>query len=260
MQFNLVKEGGYEYIQHGQGQTLLLLHGLFGALSNWNGVLNGLSDRYRIIIPLLPIYKSSMHSPSVEGLAEFVSQFVQFKELDNIHLIGNSLGGHIAQVYALREPQKITTLTLTGSSGLFESGMGQGYISRGNYDFIKERVAFTFFSPNTATKELVDEVFEIVNDASKAIRIVKIARAAQRQNLRADIRAISKPTCLIWGLNDNITPTYVAHEFNRLIPGSELHFIDHCGHAAMMEQPAAFNQILIDFLARHSTPTYAHAS
>jgi len=236
MQFNLIKEGGYEYIQHGKGPTLLLLHGLFGALSNWNDVLKGFTDRYRVIIPLMPIYKSSVHNPSVEGLAAFVSDFVHFQNLQDLHVVGNSLGGHIAQVFALKEPEKVRTLTLTGSSGLFESGMGQGYISRGNYEFIKERVAFTFYSPETATRELVDEVFEIVNDASRAIRIVKIARAAQRQNLRTDIQHLRQPTCLIWGLNDNITPT------------------------SMMEQPEAFNQILSDFLERNTTPTLAHAS
>ena len=63
-----------------------------------------------------------------------------------------------------------------------------------------------------------------------------------------DITRIQVPTLLIWGLNDTITPPYVAHEFNRLIRGSDLHFIDECGHAPMMEHPEAFNVVLKKFL------------
>ncbi|MBX3102636.1 MAG: alpha/beta fold hydrolase [Bacteroidetes bacterium] len=259
MQFKLIKEGGYEYIQDGEGPNLLLLHGLFGALSNWNTVLTALAPHYRVIIPLMPIYKNSMHSPSVEGLAEFVSQFVQYMKLTDLNLVGNSLGGHIALVYALREPGKVRTITLTGSSGLFESGMGTGYIPRGNYNFIKERVEYTFFKPETADKDLVDDVYETVNDAAKAIRIVRIARAAQRMNMRQEITQIQKPVCLIWGLNDPITPTYVAHEFNHLLPQGELHFLDEAGHAPMMEKPDEFNLILQDFLAHHNAVVPAHA-
>lgn len=259
MQFKLVKEGGYEYIQDGEGPNLLLLHGLFGAMSNWNTVLTSFAAHYRVIIPLMPIYKSSMHSPSVEGLAEFVDQFVTYMNITDLNLVGNSLGGHIALVYALRHPERVRSITLTGSSGLFESGMGTGYIPRGNYNFIKERVEYTFFSPQTASKDLVDDVYDTVNDASKAIRIVRIARAAQRMNLRQEITQIQQPTCLIWGLNDPITPTYVAHEFNRLIPNSELFFLDRAGHAPMMEQPDTFNHILHDFLARHNAVVPAHA-
>lgn len=142
----------------------------------------------------------------------------------------------------------VETLTLTGSSGLFEEGMGSGFPRRGDYGYVKERVEFTFYSPQTATKELVDEVFGIVNNSYAALRVLKIARAAQRMNMREDVKSITAPTCLIWGLNDNITPVYVAHEFNRLITHTELNFIDHCGHAPMMEQPERFNRILNQFL------------
>jgi len=251
MSFTIKEEAGFNYVEQGEGPVLLLLHGLFGALSNFQDVFKGFADSYRVIIPLLPIYEKSHKDPSVSGMTEFVSEFVDHLGLEKMTLLGNSLGGHIGLVYTLTYPDKVSNLVLTGSSGLFESGMGSGFPRRSSYEYIKERVAYTFYSPKTATKELVDEVFDIVSDNYKTLRILRIARSAQRHNMSADLNRIEVPTLLIWGLNDNITPPYVAHEFNKLISDSELHFIDQCGHAAMMEQPERFNAVLTQFLAKH---------
>lgn len=259
MDITIKREGSFEYIEEGSGQPMVLLHGLFGALSNWRFALEDFSDRYRVIIPLMPIYKKTSVTPSVEGLAEFVKDFFDYKGLDNAIVLGNSLGGHIALVFALAYPERIAGIVLTGSSGLFESGMGSTFPKRGNYPYIKERIEFTFYSPETATSELVEEVFETVNDNYKALRILKVARNAQRHNLRKAIQTITKPVLLIWGLNDNITPPNVGHEFNKLIPNSELRFIDHCGHAAMMEQPELFNKIVGDWLTRQGNQELALA-
>jgi pimeloyl-ACP methyl ester carboxylesterase len=141
-------------------------------------------------------------------------------------------------------------MVLTGSSGLFEDSMGGSFPKRGSYSFVKERIEYTFYDPAVATKELVDEVFDITNSNSKALRIIYIAKSAQRNNLGKDLGSILAPTLLIWGLNDTITPPVVAHEFNRLIQNSELQFIDHCCHAPMMEHPGAFNSILERFLIK----------
>lgn len=244
-------ENGFQYVEHGEGPVLLLLHGLFGALSNFQGVFDAFSKDYHVIIPLLPIYEKTHADASVDGMTDYLEEFVAMKGIQKASLLGNSLGGHIALVYSLRHPEKVASMILTGSSGLFESGMGTGFPRRGNYDYIEERVQYTFYDPATATKELVDEVFEIVGSNFKTLRILKIARSAQRHNMRNDVGQISVPTLLIWGLNDNITPPRVAHEFDSLIPNTELHFIDKCGHAPMMEQPDQFNRIVSDFLLKH---------
>lgn len=248
MEYLIKEEGEYKYIDDGQGETLLLLHGLFGALSNWAGVINHFKTNYRVIIPLMPIHDMPIKEAGCEGLTEFIEGFINFKGLDNFSLIGNSLGGHVALIYALRHPEKIQRLILTGSSGLFENSMGGSYPKRGNYEYIKERVEYTFYDPKTASKELVDEVFEITNSIPKVMRIIAIAKSAQRNNMAKDIVHIEAPTLLIWGLNDTITPPEVGHEFNQLIPGSTLKFIDKCCHAPMMERPAEFNEILTEWL------------
>lgn len=243
------EEAGYKFIDQGQGETVLLLHGLFGALSNWEGVVNRFSKNYRVIIPMLPIYEMPIKEAGLEGLRKFLEEFVAFKKLENMMIMGNSLGGHVSLVYTLKNPSKVKKLILTGSSGLFEDGMGGSYPKRGNYQYIKDRVAYTFYDPNVATKELVDEVFDTTNSIPKCLRIVAIAKSAQRHNMANDIPNIKAPTLLVWGLNDTITPPPVAHEFNRLIPNSTLRFIDKCSHAPMMEHPEKFNALVENFLA-----------
>jgi pimeloyl-ACP methyl ester carboxylesterase len=248
MALTIKQSGEFNYIDEGKGETLLLLHGLFGALSNWEEVIRHFSAQYRVVIPLMPIYEMPIKSAGIEGLVSFIDRFVKLKELDKMTLLGNSLGGHIALVYTLNNKNKVNRLVLTGSSGLFENSMGNSYPKRGNYDFVKQRVGHTFYNPNTATKELIDEVFGIVSSIPKCMRIVSIAKSAQRHNMSRDIPNINVPTLLVWGLNDTITPPIVAHEFNRLIPTSKLRFIDKCGHAPMMEHPEIFNAYVDNFL------------
>ncbi|TXH25882.1 MAG: alpha/beta hydrolase [Cyclobacteriaceae bacterium] len=246
------EEKDFKFVDEGEGEVLMLLHGLFGALSNWEGVVNHYKKHFRVVIPMLPIYEMPIKEAGLVGLREFTERFVAMKQLNNMIIMGNSLGGHVGILYTLANPDKVSKLVLTGSSGLFENTMGGSYPRRGSYDYIRERVAYTFYDPNTASKELVDEVFETTKSIPKCMRIVAIAKSAQRNNLALELPSIKVPTLLVWGLNDTITPPMVAHEFNRLIPNSELKFIDKCCHAPMMEHPEKFNQIVEDFLVRRN--------
>lgn len=250
MNYQIKEQGEYKFIDEGNGEVLLLLHGLMGALSNWEGVIDGFKDKYRVIIPMMPIYDMPIKEAGLEGLTDFIENFVRWRRLSDFTLIGNSLGGHIAILYTLKNPEKVNRLVLTGSSGLFENTMGGSYPKRGSYEYIKERVEYTFYDPKTATKELVDEVFDLTNSIPKCMRIVAIAKSAQRNNVSNKLSDIKVPTCLIWGLNDTITPPSVAHDFNRLITDSELYFIDKCCHAPMMERPEKFNEFLFAFLEK----------
>ena len=242
------EDQGYEYIDEGKGEVLLLLHGLFGALSNWEPVVDRFSKTHRVIIPLLPIYEMPIREAGLEGLVLHIKGFVKLKKLKYLTLMGNSLGGHLALIYALDQPENVSRLILTGSSGLFENSMGGSFPKRGNYDYIKERVQYTFYDPSVISESYIQEIFEITNSIPKCMRIVAIAKSAQRNNMAAEIVKIKVPTLLIWGLNDTITPPMVAHEFSRLIPNSKLRFIDKCCHAPMMEQPDKFNELLEQFL------------
>ena len=248
MEYEIHKEGKFEYVEVGVGQPLMLLHGLFGALSNFSDLIEHFKHTHKVIVPILPLYDLDLLHTTVKGLAKHVQQFIDHKGYDQIHLLGNSLGGHVGLVYILSHPEKIKTLTLTGSSGLFENAMGDSYPKRGDYEYIRAKTAETFYDPAVATKQLVDEVFEITNSRIKVIKIIALAKSAIRNNLGEELGQIKVPTLLIWGKNDKVTPPFVAEDFHKLIPNSELAFIDQCGHAPMMEVPNAFNEILEKFL------------
>ena len=98
-----------------------------------------------VVVPLLPIFDLPIKKVSLTGLVNHVADFVDFKGYNRVHLLGNSLGGHIALLYALARPDKVASIVLTGSSGLFESGMGSTFPKRGDYEFIKKKTENTFF-------------------------------------------------------------------------------------------------------------------
>ncbi|TAD93529.1 MAG: alpha/beta hydrolase, partial [Bacteroidetes bacterium] len=231
MQYELKQKDKFKYLEEGQGEPLLLLHGLFGALSNFRDLIEHFKGTHKVIVPMLPLFDLDIFHTTVGGLEKHVQRFIETLDYQNIHLLGNSLGGHVALVHVLKHPERIKSLILTGSSGLFENGMGDTYPKRGDYEYIRKKTEMTFYDPAMASKELVDEVFEITNNRLKVIKIIALAKSAIRNNLGDEISQIQQPTLLIWGNNDIITPPFVGREFNKLIPNSELTIIDHCGHA-----------------------------
>lgn len=249
MNYEIKEEDSFKYIESkGGDENLVLLHGLFGALSNFEGIIDYFSKNYNVVVPILPIFDLPIRELSVTGLVEYVANFVEYKLYDKVHVLGNSLGGHIALLYALAHPDKVSSIILTGSSGLFESAMGTSFPKRGDYEFIKKKAQDTFYDPNVATKSLVDEVFDIVNDRNKGIRVVATAKSAVRHNLGDKLHQITAPTLLVWGKQDQVTPAFVGEKFKELIENSRLIFLDKCGHAPMMEHPVTFNRHLEAFL------------
>jgi pimeloyl-ACP methyl ester carboxylesterase len=142
MEFEIKKEKRFEYVEMGEGPVILLLHGLFGALSNFKDVINYFSKDYKVVIPMLPIYSLPVFNTNVVSIAKYVHRFIEFKNFDRVNLVGNSLGGHVALVYSLKHPTKVNTMTLTGSSGLYENAMGGTFPRREDYNYIKEKVSF----------------------------------------------------------------------------------------------------------------------
>lgn len=250
MHYEIREEGQFKYLETGSNhqETLLLLHGLFGALSNFAGILKHFSSNYNVIVPLLPIFELPIIKVSVTGLVDYVSQFVEYKKYDKVHVLGNSLGGHIALLYALAHPERVSSIILTGSSGLFESSLGTTFPKRGDYDFVKRKTEDTFYDTSVASKELIDEVYGIVNDRNRAIRVIATAKSAVRHNLGDKLHQIKAPTLLVWGKQDSVTPPFVGEKFHELIENSKLVIFDQCGHAPMMELPERFNEVLENFL------------
>jgi pimeloyl-ACP methyl ester carboxylesterase len=220
-------------------------------LSNFDSVIQFFSQKeYKVIIPELPLYTMSLLKTNVKSFANYLNEFIKFKGFDEVILLGNSLGGHIGLYHTKLYSESVKALIITGSSGLYENAMGGGYTKRSDYEVIKKKSQDVFYDPAVATKEIVDEVYDTVNDRNKLIKTLAIAKSAIRHNMSKDLPKIQTPTCIIWGKNDTVTPPEVAEEFHSLLPDSELHWIDKCGHAAMMEHPEEFNQIMNAWLQK----------
>jgi len=253
MAYEIKTEDRFKFIETREdGPTIVLLHGLFGALSNFKDLIDHFGDRYRVVVPILPIYELPITQVGLGGLVKYVYDFMRHKGLDQVHLLGNSLGGHVGLLYTLEDQERVKTLTLTGSSGLYESGMGNTFPKRGDYEFIKKKTQDTFYDPAVATDELIDEVFGIVNDRYKGIRIVATAKSAIRHNVGDRLHLIKVPVLLIWGKEDIVTPAFVGEKFQEMLPNAKLFFLEKCGHAPMMELPHEFNRIYDDFLKENS--------
>jgi len=253
MAHQLKEEGKFKYLEIGEGTPMIILHGLMGGLSNFNNVAQFFPEKgYKVIIPELPLFELPLLTTNVNSFAKYLKEFISHKKLDKVILLGNSLGGHIGLLYTKQYPKNVKALVITGSSGLYESAMGESYPKRGDRNYIKTKTENVFYDPAIATPELVDEVFETVNDRVKLIRTLAIAKSAIRHNMGKDLPKMNTPTCIIWGENDSVTPPEVGTEFHEKLPDSDLFWIKKCGHAAMMEHPDTFNEILIAWLEKRS--------
>ncbi|WP_419212427.1 alpha/beta fold hydrolase [Maribacter sp. X9] len=253
MEKDLIKDGKFNYIEIGEGKPIIILHGLMGGLSNFEGVTSHFPEKgYKVLIPELPLYSMPMLKTTVKNFARYLKKFIDHKGLEDVILLGNSLGGHIGLLHTKMYPEKVKCLVITGSSGLYESAMGDGYPKRGDYEFIKKKAQDVFYDPEVATKEIVDEVFATVNNRVKLVKTLAIAKSAIRHNMAQDLPKMKTPTCIIWGKNDSVTPPDVAELFDELLPNSDLFWIDKCGHAPMMEHPKEFNTILDNWLEKNN--------
>ena len=241
----LKKEGKFTYAEAGEGRPIIVLHGLMGALSNFDETFKHFSKNgYQVFIPELPLYTLPILKTNVKNLASFLHDFIEFKGLKDVVLLGNSLGGHIALYYNKHYTNDVAALVLTGSSGLYENSMGNNYPRRGDKEFVRKKIEEVFYDPAIATDELFDQVYELINDRNTLIKTLAIAKSAVRHNMANDLPNMQQPVCLIWGKQDTVTPPEVADDFHKLLPNSDLFWIDKCGHAAMMETPEKFNELL----------------
>ncbi len=249
MIFKTKKKKKFTFIQEGEGKPIVLLQGLMGGLSNFTLLIDFFSKRgYRVYFPNLPIYDLPILNTNLSSLAKFVAKFIEEEVGEPAIVIGNSMGGHVGLILTLSRPELVRYLVLTGSSGLYERSFGDSFPRKNDRDYIRKKAEEVFYDPSVATEDLVDEVFSVVNDRSKGIKTVMLARSAIKHNMEPELHKITTPTCIIWGKQDNVTPPEVAIEMDRLIPDSDLFWIDKCGHAAMMEKPESFNEILYDWL------------
>jgi len=244
-----------------QHQTaIVLLHGMFGSPENWRACVEELSGDFRVLAPRLPLFDAPMEADPIGALLDFVRAQLDKHGITRAIVAGNSLGGHVAARLALCEPERVSALVLTGSSGLFERVLGVKVQRRPTREWLRSKAAEVFFDPRHVTEEMMDEIEAVVRSPRAALRLLQLARAAKRDCLRPLLPRICCPAALVWGADDQITPPSAAFEFHDLLPHSELCFLRQCGHAPMMERPEEFNRVMRRFANRVAMERDAAAS
>ena len=243
------KEGRFKWIEKGSGkQPIILLHGLMGGVENFGEMVDFISAEYKVYGLDLKLFEGNLLKVSVKSLSDYLYKFMKHLNLKTAVLIGNSMGGHIGLIFSKEHSEMVDGLILTGSSGLYESAMGDSFPRRGDKDYIRKKTEEVFYDPKVATNELVDNVFAIANNRISTLKLLGYARSAIRHNMAEDLPNFTMPVCLIWGEHDKVTPPKVAHEFHSLLPNSELHWVPLCGHAPMWEHPEQFSTIVLQWL------------
>ena len=238
----------FRWLERGEGEPVLLLHGLMGQMHHWDGVLDGLADHCRPIALSLPIFDRALPSPTIHALARHVVHFLDALGITRAVVGGNSLGGHVALEVALQHPQRVSGLILTGSSGLFARTFTRGVPRRPTVEYIRAKLEEVFYDRSLVTDGWVAAASAIVTTPASARRVVRFARAAKRANLENRLGAIAVPSLLVWGREDRITPPEAAQRFHALLPDAQLWFLARCGHAPMLERPEAFAEIVAGWL------------
>lgn len=241
--------------QNDAAYPMLLLHGMMGEPENWAGVLPHLPASCRPLMPRFPFFESPESPRTIPGCVEFIQAYIAEHCCgEQVVLGGNSLGGHVALHVALDQPDQVAGVMLTGSSGLFEREITGQRGANPDRQWYRNKMREVFYDPTHVTDDYIDRIMGALASRLARRHLVSIAKSAKRDNLADRLTEIRCPVLLAWGRNDGITPPDVAESFHDLLPASELQWIDRCGHAAMIEHPAALGKAISQWWRRCIVP------
>ncbi|MFW6133193.1 MAG: alpha/beta fold hydrolase [Planctomycetota bacterium] len=243
----------YQTLEIGEGTPLLMLHGMMGEPANWSELASHLPGTCRMIALRFPFFEDGNKLDSVPAVTDYAQGYIDEVGLGRFAVCGNSLGGHVAIDLAIRMPDRVCGLVLSGSSGLFERTFGT-VVTRPPRSWVRGKICEIFHDDEHVTEEMVDRVIGVITNRRNVRTLIQIAKSAKRDNVAERLKSIHCPSLLIWGRQDEITPPSVAEQFHRNLPNSELHWLDRCGHAPMLEHPEQFAEALAGWWRRQVCP------
>lgn len=233
-------------------RPIVFLHGLFGSPEHWRHIMGDLAHEYRLIAPQLPVdrqpeaYRKCIRP--IDKLTDSIADLIFELDLPPCVMCGNSLGGLVAIEICLRYPERVSGLVLAGSAGIYERSLTHGVRPQPTRKFVRALVSDIFHDPSMVTEELVDAWYARIRERDFVRFLLQVSRATRDRTLTDQLHQLRVPTLIVWGKNDKVTPPAVAESFKREIKHSQLRFIDNCGHAPNVEQPAIFSEMLQEFL------------
>ena len=264
------------------GPAVVLLHGIGRALEDWSETVDALAAEHRVVAPDLVGfgYTDKPKGPyTLESLTRFVGDFLDaLGEKEPVVLVGNSLGGAVAQAFAAAQPERVRRLVLVASAGFGREvtlalrlatvpGLGE-LLMRPSRRGAEHTVLSLFYDPAFATPERVDHALDLARQPGAARAFLKTARAlgtprGVRDAWRADLgRRLAKhtiPTLIVWGENDVILPAKHLPEAAELYPHAQTHLFRQTGHLPQLERAHMFNALVLNFLDSALGPKEARA-
>jgi pimeloyl-ACP methyl ester carboxylesterase len=251
-----------------KGTPVILIHGLGGSIENWVNNIEALARRHRVYALDLKGFGRTDKTPllrDLDELIQFIYDFMTVIHIEKASLIGNSLGGGLALFFALKYPDKVDKLVLADPAGMGREVIGLFKII--SIPFVGELLSKScrrsvrslwkkiVYDPALVTDELVEYNLAVMEGANKAL--LATARAGinfrgQRENQRRraleNIGELKAPTLIFWGKQDKIIPVAHAQAAIKMIPNSELHIFEKCGHTPQFECSEEFNRLVLEFL------------
>ncbi|HEY9285923.1 MAG TPA: alpha/beta fold hydrolase [Pyrinomonadaceae bacterium] len=248
------------YVEAGTGPVVVLLHGLGGNTSNWAFNVPALAQKYRVVVPDQIGFGRSdkpFINYRVGTYADFLDKFLDELKIEKASLVGNSMGGWIAALYALQKPARVERLVLVDAAGFrlpkeFDLAALSG-LNPSTRDATRQLAVMIFANKQLAASDAaIDAMLAQRISAGDGHTIQSLIESIHRGEDMLDGRlgAIKQPTLVVWGREDRLTPLAREGErFKREIVGSRLVVFDNCGHGPQFECAADFNAAVLKFLA-----------
>lgn len=238
---------------------VILLHGLGGSTANWATNITALSANYHVIA-LDQVGFGKSDKPflkyRVATYADFLDKFMSELKIESASLVGNSMGGWVAALMAMKYPNRVNKIVLADAAGIVppDFGVSQVYqLNNSTRDEIRANMKLIFANPLLQNNEaLVDQFMTARVTSNDGGTINSIIESIKRKEdfLNGRLGEIKKPTLIIWGKQDGLLPVADAYTFNKGIAGSEILIFDACGHAPQFEKAADFNKAVLEFLGK----------
>ncbi|WOQ17253.1 alpha/beta fold hydrolase [Raineyella sp. W15-4] len=267
LQTRRIRTGGFgtSYVEAGSGaRALLLLHGSgpgVSALANWNHNIPALADNFHVVAPDIVGYGDTERPRdiiySLRVWTDHVWAFLDALGLQQVAIVGNSLGGRIALEMAHDAPERVERMVLMGSPGL---GMFQteGLTALRAYDPSPENMEallkeYFAVDKSIITRELVERRYAASQEpgAHEAYRLMFFDPRHRGNELgvtEEQVRATRTRTLVIHGREDRVVPKEVGWTMANTLPNADLHMFAHCGHWTQIERSGHFNAVVTTFL------------
>lgn len=245
------------YVEAGSGPNVILLHGLGGSSQGWQFNIGPLAEKFHVYVPdQIGFGKSDkpLVNYRIRTYVDFLDQFCKQLKIERATLVGNSMGGWIAAAFTAAFPDRVDKLVLVDAAGYappkdFDTRVFFA-LNPTTRDAMKVLVSKVFYNKAFQTDDMIDAAIAARLAAGDGFTIKSITESIIRGEdfLDDTVKTIKRPTLIVWGREDGLTPVSDAERFHKDIAGSKLVVFDQCAHVPNLEKPGEFNAAVIKFL------------